>query len=395
MGVDVSPCYSENTLARMPNLEALCNYGVVFENAYSAPLCSPTRATIMTGRYGFRTGVGSVPSRENGGSLSNHEFTLFDRLDDADYSTALIGKWHLAAGNRDLDHPADLGVPHFFGPLSGGVKDYENWSAVENGKRVKVNTYATSELSDQAIDWIADQQSPWFLWLAYNAPHSPFHVPPSNLHSFGGLSGTDGDKRRNPEPYYFAALEALDTEFGRVLDSLSKEDRRNTVVMFVGDNGTPTQVLGRENRGRGKGSLYDGGVHVPLVVSGPSVEPGKSDALVNTTDLYATILAIAGEASNAGDSIDFSPVLAGDEGRRTHAYVEHFADTAPRGGAKLGWAIRDARYKYLSLDNEDPALFDLLRDPTEQQNLLRGSDANYAAIASQLVSARDKLAKSK
>lgn len=92
MGVDVSPCYSENTLARMPNLEALCEDGVVFENAYSAPLCSPTRATIMTGRYGFRTGVGSVPSRENGGSLSGHEVTLFDRLDDADYSTALIGK---------------------------------------------------------------------------------------------------------------------------------------------------------------------------------------------------------------------------------------------------------------------------------------------------------------
>jgi len=391
MGVDVSPCYSEKTLARMPNLEALCGNGVVFENAYSAPLCSPTRATIMKGNYGFRTGVGSVPSREGGGGLSKHEESLFDRLNDANYSSALIGKWHLSANALALDHPQDLGVDYFFGPLGGGLKDYEKWTAVENGRRVSVSNYATSELSDRAIDWIADQQSPWFLWLAYNAPHTPFHLPPDDLHSFDGLSGTERDRKRNSDSYYFAALEALDTEFGRVLDSLSEQELKNTVVIFLGDNGTPTQVLGRDSRGRGKGSLYEGGVHVPLVVSGKGVDEDRSDALVNTTDMFATILTLAGTNSDAIDSVSFMPALSGLRGDRDYAYVEHFSQTERRGGAELGWAIRDSRYKLLSLDDQDPALFDLMRDPDERNNLLGDGVDKYSAKADQLLAARDEI----
>jgi len=391
MGVDVSPCYSETPQANMPNLKELCDNGMVFENAYSAPLCSPTRATVMTGKYGFRTGVGSVPSREHGGSLSEHETTVFDRIKDKGYSTALIGKWHLSADPRDLNHPQKLGVDHFFGPFGGGVKDYENWAAVENGRRVRVSNYATSEISDRAIDWLGSQSSPWFLWLAYNAPHTPFHLPPTDLHNFDDLSGNDRDLKRNPAPYYYAALEALDAELGRALDSLSADERHDTVVFFIGDNGTPTQLLGRDNQGRGKGSLYEGGVNVPLIVSGTSVSAGRSEALVNTTDLFSTILTLADADPTAEDSISFVPALAGAAGDRQFAYVEHFAESPPRGGAQLGWAIRDARYKLIKFDDQPAALFDLLRDPGEQRNLLQISSTKHEEIAASLIEAKSQI----
>lgn len=391
MGVDASPCHNAQSIARMPNLEALCDDGMVFENAYSAPLCSPTRATILTGKYGSRTGVGAAVSRASGNSLSSSETTLFDHLNATQYSSAVIGKWHLSADSRALDHPADLGVGHFFGSFSGGVKSYDDWQAVENGRRVRVSNYATSELTDKAIDWISGQDSSWFLWLAYNAPHSPFHLPPRDLHSFSNLTGTEADIRRNTDQYYFAALEALDTEFGRLLDTLDPDERDNTIIIFMGDNGTPSQAVDRSLRSRAKGSLYEGGVNVPLVISGHTYNSGRTDALVNTTDLFATILDLADTPQNAPDSISLVPILQNEKGARDYAYVEHFSDTKPRGSGKLSWAIRDQRYKLIAAEGESPALYDLLRDPSERSDLLKSPTAENRQIATGLEMARTEL----
>jgi len=229
-GQSTAPTDGNKTQARLPlrivqkgghyaahgtdHLSELCANGAVFENAYSAPTCSPTRATIMTGRYGSRTGVGAVLSRENDASLSPDEVTLFDRLNEANYAAAVFGKWHLTSDANNLDHPKQLGVETFFGLFSGGLKSYDDWRAVENGRRVRVDGYSTSAIADRAIDWIAAQDDPWFAWLAFNAPHTPFHLPPAELHSFDTLSGSESDIENNPKPYYFAALEALDTELG-------------------------------------------------------------------------------------------------------------------------------------------------------------------------------------
>ncbi len=376
MGLDATPCYAVGkNPARMTNLQHLCAEGMVFENAYAAPTCSPTRAMIMTGKYGFETGVGGAITPENGRGLSSDETSLFDLMSEIGYESAVIGKWHLAGNNIDLNHPASLGVSDFFGPFSGAARDYHQWEAVENGKEILVSGYATTVLTDRAIRWIDGQSSPWFLWLAYNAPHAPFHLPPADLHSYGDLPADRRSIRRNPITYYNAALEALDTELGRLLGSIPGDVMDNTIVIFVGDNGTPNQIAGELYGPRGaKGGIYEGGTHVPLIVSGVGVQSGRSQALVGVVDLFATISSLAGARKMHTHSIDQSPVFAGLEGARAYVYIEHFSEEAPRGSGSLGWAVRDDRYKLVKVDGEAEMLFDIWSDPFEQKDLLSSTD---------------------
>ncbi|MEM1163477.1 MAG: sulfatase-like hydrolase/transferase [Pseudomonadota bacterium] len=399
MGVDASPCHAEGSdLVRMPVLSALCRDGMVFDAAYASPTCSPTRATIMTGRYGSRTGIGGAIRPDNAVTLDDGEVSLFDRLAETGrYSAALIGKWHLTADAKDHGHPARLGVDHFFGLYSGGAKDYSNWTAVEatggTAREVEVKTYATTEISNRAIDWIMAQSGPWFLWLAYTAPHSPFHVPPADLHSFSDLAEDAQSIRRAPQRHYFAALQAMDTELGRVLGALDPQVRANTIILFIGDNGTPGQVRRADGmRDRAKGSIYDGGTRVPLVVNGPGVAPGRTSALVNTTDLYATILGLAGGAPKSVDSIDFRAVLSGQaQTQRGHAYVEHFSNARLKGAGSTGWAIRDGSHKLVQRESAGAELYDLAADPDERQNLLASPSPGTTAIANRLKAAREAL----
>lgn len=384
MGLDASPCHSMGgDNVTMPNLVSLCERGMVFDNAYSAPVCSPTRASILTGKHGFRTGVGAAIPRSGGNGLSSNEVSIFDRFNETDYSSAVIGKWHVAGSDDGLDHPETLGVDEFYGIFKGGTPDYFKWRSVHNGKTAIVEDYTTTVLTNRAVEWVSEQTTPWFLWLAYNAPHTPFHLPPENLHTSHSLTGEESDIRSNPRPYYFAALEALDTEMGRLLDSLDEATRQNTVVMFMGDNGTPGRVASDVFRQRGaKGSIFNGGSNVPLIVQGPGVITGRSQALINTTDLYATIASIAGITSNAPDAFDFSPAFEGAETSRKHAYVEHFSDKPVRGRSPLGWSIRDDQYKLVAIDNAELMLFDLATDPFEKVDLLgKGpSDATKAKV---------------
>lgn len=371
-GLDVSRCYDVGRQqAPMPTVENLCETGLVFEQAYSAPVCSPTRATIMTGQYGHRTGIGGVIPKRGGTGLSAEEISLFDVLNTTNYSSTLIGKWHLASDINDYTHPADLGILDFFGIMSGGIPDYYNWQANDNGQIVQQDEYSTTVLTDRSIDWISKQQSPWFLWLAYNAPHTPFHLPPRSLHSFDDLPDDRKAIAANPLPYFNASLEALDTEIGRLLASLPNDIRNNTYTIFIGDNGTPGKVAKSLYRNRGaKGSIFEGGTHIPFIVNGPAITQGRSDALVNTTDLFATISALAGVKTESRDSIDFSPVFTGEAATRKFAYIEHFSDQAPRGPDKHGWAIRDNQFKLVNEANQPPKLFDLSADPLETTDLL-------------------------
>lgn len=377
MGLDATTCYSVgDNPARMANLQRLCAEGMVFENAYAAPTCSPTRAMIMTGKYGFETGVGGAITPKNDSGLSPDETSLFDLMNESGYASTVIGKWHLASSPTDLGHPASLGVSDFYGLFSGAVKDYSHWEAVENGLKTTVSGYATTVLTDRAIQWIGEQSSPWFLWLAYNAPHAPFHLPPIDLHGYGDLPSDRRSIRQNRVSYYNAALEALDTELGRLLSSIPKDALSNTIVMFVGDNGTPSQIAGQLYGSRGaKGGIFEGGTHVPLIISGFGVQAGRSQALVGVIDLFATISKLGGARRTNNHSIDMSPILAGQEGARTYAFVEHFSGEAPRGEGTLGWAIRDDRYKLVNVDDEAQMLFDLWSDPFEQRDLLSSNGA--------------------
>jgi arylsulfatase B len=393
-GVDASPCYELGDVkAAMPTLEQLCNEGVVFENVWATPLCTPTRAAILTGQYGFRTGVGSTDA-----SLAAEVTSLQDVLDEAGYSSAVIGKWHVAGREPDPTHPAQLGVDFYSGFMSGGVRDYFAWEGVEQGESFRSDTYTTSYFTDKAINWLEVQTTPWFLWLAYNAPHTPFHVPPASLVD-SNLTGEQRDIRQNPQAYYVAALEAMDKELGRLLESLPAETRENTVIFFIGDNGSPARVIQAPFRAESaKGTVNEGGVRVPLVVVGAGVSRSaeREDALVNATDLFATIAELVGaSAETAVDSLSFAPALADASFTgREYSYTEIFSSSQQNQSGQQNrqqedglqiedaWAIRDKQFKLIHYASGEEALYDVQSDVGEQQNLIASEE--FVAVADSL-----------
>ncbi|WP_299938388.1 sulfatase-like hydrolase/transferase [uncultured Pelagimonas sp.] len=393
MGLDASACYAVgNQQAKMPNIQAMCDGGLVFDNAYSAPVCTPTRATIMTGQYSFRTGTGgAIPSDGNNG-LSPDVTSLFDVLKGTEYSANLIGKWHLAGADAGMNHPAELGVSDYWGLYKGGANpSYWEWRGVDNGTPIDVTEYATTAFTDRAIDWIGAQDAdrPWFLWLAYNAPHTPFHLPPAHLHSAGDLPTDEDSIKADQLTYYNAMLEALDSEIGRLFSTLDDD----TIVMFIGDNGSPNQVTrGFYGDHGAKGSIYEGGTHVPFVVTGPGIDAGRTDAFVQTTDLFTTIAGITGADALATHGVDFAPVLAGGTTQRDHIYVEHFSEYEPKTSDVFGWALRMGDHKLVAVEGAEPVLYDLAADPMEAVDLLAdGITDDEAAIRDSLQSRADAI----
>lgn len=392
LGLDASSGYQVGTdLPTTPTLDELAASGLIFDNAWATPLCSPTRATILTGRYGIRTGVlspdDSIPLAET--SLQS----FIDSNVPNTYTHAVIGKWHLSGrDNGGIDNPNLMGIDHFAGFQGGGVGDYFNWTLIENGRESSSDVYTTTRFVDLAIEWIAAQEAPWFAWLAFNAPHTPFHLPPPDLHDRDSLSPAQQEIDRDPLPYYLAAIEAMDREIGRLLDSFSADTRANTVIIYMGDNGSPRRVYQGSPRQRGKGSVYQGGVAVPMIVSGRGVSRTgeREDALVSSVDLFATIADLAGAGTMAfNDSLSFADLLSNaSPGPRSYAYTEVVSETLDRDE----WAIRNDRYKLMRQLPSPEELYDLLADPMEQENLLLNGtnvDVILAELRGQLAIIRE------
>lgn len=375
IGVGPIPNYPPNsTKANMPHLEAMMNEGITFDNVWSNPVCAPSRANILTGKHGFRT---NVLNAESLSTLSQDETSLHEYIEQSSngtYSNSLIGKWHLGGGggmNADFDYPNDSGIEYFAGIMGGGVQDYNSYQLVINGQSFNNTTdYATTKFTDLAIDWINDQDQPWFCWLAYNSAHTPLHLPPTNMHTQGNLPTDSASIEDNPLPYYIAMIESIDFEMGRLFDNIPADELDNTVIIFVGDNGTSRDVIEAPYPdNRAKGSLYQGGVHVPMVVAGAGVERAneREDALVSFSDLFATIIELTGTSlSQIHDSYSFKSLLANQgDGQRDCMYTE-----VQSGGNSDGWAARDATYKYINLANGTQRFYNLLDDPYEANNLL-------------------------
>ena len=362
MGLDATPGYNIGTLKpNMPNLQNLTNSGIKFNNVWSSPTCSPTRATILTGKYGYRTGV-----LEAGHNLSTQEISLQTYINNNtgnQYANAVIGKWHLGPASQP-SHPNDMGIDFFSGMTQSGVDSYYNWSHTENGQVSSSNEYATTKLTDEAIEWINNQSQPWFLWLAYNAPHSPYHLPPNDLHYQGGLADDQASINANRLPYYLAAIEAVDTEMGRLFSSINTESLNNTIIIFIGDNGTPGPVVQQYHSQRAKGSLYKGGINVPMIISGKGVERinDQENALISTVDLFATIGQLCGiDTQQIHDSNSFVDLLNISGNSRTHLYSEK---------GNNYYTVRNQTHKYMSFEDGSEALFNLEQNPFEMPNLL-------------------------
>jgi arylsulfatase A-like enzyme len=402
MGVETIRAYGEgDNPAHTPTLDALIENGLLFQNAWAYPLCTPFRASVLTGRHGFRTGVGTVVGG-TAAELPYEELIIPEVLDanpDLGVAHAAIGKWHLSTlrGNNANTAPNRHGFSHYAGSL-GVPADYYAWERVVDGQAATSNDYVTSVQVDDALDWVSAQDGPFFLYLAFSAPHAPFHRPPDGMYSQTLPPGVF-QRGMDATPYFLAAIEALDHELGRLLDSMDPAQRARTNVIFMGDNGSPGQAVQAPfERLRSKSTLYQGGIWTPLLVSGPAVsEPGRvEDAPVSSVDLFATVLELLGvEPQNWAsqtDSLSLLPYLQ-EPGRpplRDWTFSEQF-DGADR-PEEDGKAIRDARYKYLRFDDGRRALYDLEADPYEDRNLLEGElDADASAALDRLEEQLDRL----
>jgi len=459
MAVETLAAYGVgNDTAHTPNLDALSAGGLRFDNFWSQPVCSPTRATLLTGQYGFRTGVG-VPANgiagldwrrppkpagapfeaagmgpgmgggnadadvtPDGGSepvinldrqslaADAYTFPLALKSEGGPgYELAAIGKWHLANDtNGGLQHPLRVGFDHYSGSIrTGGLYSYFAWSKAVDGVLTDGMTgYGTTDIVDDAIAWLAgrDPMTPWFLWVAFNAPHTPIHLPPTELlNTDVAEPDPSADNTDNPHALYKAMIEAMDTEIGRLLGTLDPEQRENTYVIFMGDNGTPRQgVTAPFEPGRAKGTLYQGGINVPFIVAGPGIEAGRTTpALANSVDVFATVLDLAGvnmesavPADAVLDSVSLAPIFHGDGATtvRDIAYADAFG--AERGGYRNHRTIRNERYKLIiKIESRTEELYDLKTDPYEHNDLLLAglsdeAKLNYEQLRSRITELR-------
>lgn len=375
VGIDKTAAYGEHESAPpTPNLDALAARGLLFRNAYSCPTCSPSRAAVLTGRLPSRTGLGRwiYPESETA-DLRFSELTLPEMLasSPACYTTGWMGKWHMVRfGRIDAEtHPGDQGFERYAGSLgnpldalqSGNLpRGYTNWERTEDGRPAWSETYMATDTTDSALAFMREAPEPWLLVVAYNLAHVPVHVPPGELNLAGVTeSSTDLEKME-------AMVMAMDAELGRLLDGVPAAAQDRTNVLYLSDNGTYGDFIEPPwNPGRDKGTIFDGGVRVPLIVAGPRVStPGaETDALVHFVDLFPTVAEIAGvdvdalevtQGSHAGakvvlDGVSLLSLLEDEDAPpvRSTVYTEAFY---PNGGGVPDWhnrMVRDAGWKLM------------------------------------------------
>ncbi|MEQ1505916.1 MAG: sulfatase-like hydrolase/transferase [Myxococcota bacterium] len=364
LGVDQVGAYGHPLAPPTPNVDALAARGRRFDTAWASSTCSPTRASVMTGRLGRRTGMGAVVQPWTDVALPLAETTLAElvALAEPPWATAAVGKWHLADPDTStgIDDPLAQGFGSYAGALgnlyddwriTGPRSGYYRWLEVRDGATTIQTRYATTVAADDAIAAIRDLPPPWLVYLAFNAPHEPLDPPPAALcPTLGAVSPLAPKAVR-----YAALIEAMDTELGRVLAAIDPDD---TTVVFLGDNGTPEfGVLPPLVPSQAKGTPFEGGVHVPLIVAGPTVgAPGAAtSALVHAVDLFPTVAALAGVPLSAIDvpldGLDLGPLLADPDAQwpRTALFTEQFAPNGPGPYASDVRASRDASFKVIEL----------------------------------------------
>ncbi len=370
-----------------PNLDLLAKEGVRFANGYSShPFCSPMRAGLMTSRYqhrfGYVTNVAYDPHNTRMG-LPVSQTTLAERLRLAGYRTGMVGKWHLGAAAPF--HPLKRGFDFFHGFLGGG-HDYftvdttaqlaENYQAAldHNGQPVGLDGYLTHVLTDQALQFMstvaADQ--PYFLYVAYNAPHTPLQAPEEVIARFQSIADP---KRRT----YAAMVFSLDEQIGRLLREIdARSQREKTLVVFLSDNGGPEKSNGSNNgplRGE-KGEVYEGGIHVPFVMRMTGTLPAGAvfEPPVISIDAARTALELAGAEIPAElDGVNLVPHARGEAKTPPHTALfwrmEHDQKTAVRRGDD----------KLCEVDGQTQ-LFNLKHDLSEASDLASGKPEVVAEL---------------
>jgi arylsulfatase A-like enzyme len=401
---------------RSPNIDKLASEGVRLESFYGMPVCTPSRAELMTGRYAMRYGLQTLvifPSHSYG--LPTDERTLPQALKDVGYQTAMVGKWHL--GHADKKYwPQNRGFDHFYGNLVGEV-DYftkERGGLIDwqrDGKFFKEDGYFTALIGNEAVNIIKnhDTTKPLFLYVASLAPHAPYQAPKQDIDAYKNAAG---DEHRHT---YAAMITDLDTQVGRIVAALKQKGMLDTtLIIFSSDNGGATSALfatgarSPEERGEsggvelgaktpasngdlrgGKGSLHEGGVRVPTIFYWPSkLKPRIVNEPLDMVDVMPTVLALAGAKGSPDhpfDGKDIWPTLAENQ-PSPHEHILINVE-AFRG------AIRKGNWKLvkIALLPGKTELFDLSKDPGEQNNVADRYPGIVGELEAQLVASAKEM----
>jgi len=369
-----------------PHIDNLATQGVVFSSGYvSHSYCAPTRAGMLTGRYQQRFGFEANPVDNSTDFLPLNQITIGNVLTNVGYKTIVVGKWHL--GGNNPYQPPNRGFTDFFGFLGGGNAYFPTTMRRDLTTVVETN-YITQAFTREAISYITNNVAsgnPFFLYLAYNAPHVQLDAPQEYLEKFTNIV----DSTRQ---VYAAVVNAMDDGIGAVMQCLEDNGiATNTLVIFLSDNGGPTSANSALNTPlRGfKGNTYEGGVHVPFVAKWPGRIPAGMVYTnpVISLDIFATAANLAGAAlpsDRTMDSVDLMPYILGETNGIPHErlYWRH--------GGGENWAIREGSWKWVdNPTNPGPFLVQLAADGTGEFTDLSSNDPARVIAMEQTFSAWD------
>jgi arylsulfatase A-like enzyme len=364
-----------------PNIDRIANEGVKFTSGYvSYAVCGPSRAGLITGRYQDRFGFSRNPlwaPNDPDMGLPLSEETIAAALDKVGYQTMAIGKWHLGA--HESQRPLKRGFDEFFGFLTGGHQYFpELWTLddisgvkaqydpyktklLQNDTRVDEKEYLTDALSREATSFVErNANNPFFLYLAYNAPHTPLQATEKYLSRFSHI---ENEKRRT----YAAMVSAVDDGVGLVLNKLEELNiQENTIVFFLSDNGGPYKTNGSINDPlrEGKGSLYEGGIRVPFAMKWPAKikAPVVYDQPVISLDIFGTVAHYAhAKTKNTLDGVNLLPFITGENSGTPHDYLFW------RQFDSKSYAVRGGDMKLVNMKGRIDELYNLTVDIGERQ----------------------------
>jgi len=366
-----------NDKIETPVLDRLAEEGARFERFFVSPVCAPTRASLLTGRYYLRTGThGVTRGAEN---MRPEEVTLGEVFQAAGYRTGCFGKWH--NGAHYPYHPNGQGFDEFFGFCAGHWNNYFGTVLERNGTPVRTEGYITDVLTDAAMEFIENSaDEPWLCYVPYNAPHSPWQVPDKYFERAKGR-GLD-DKTACA----YAMVENIDHNVGRLLDRLEEVGQAdNTLVLFLTDNGPNSDRYNGNMRGR-KGSVHEGGVRVPLFVRWPGrIAAGtKIEPIAAHIDLLPTLAELCEVKLPEDLRLDgksLAPLLLGKSPSWPDRMLFAFRSSR-RGVHQARGAVRTQQWRAVK-ERGGWQLFDMQADPSQKKNVA----AQHAGVVKRLSSA--------
>ena len=375
--------FAGNRVIETPHLDALAKHGTVFDQACaSAPNCAPTRACLLTGLYTPRHGVYTVVDErhmpgsprhkvlaaESKSDLPTEQVTVAEILRDGGYATGMVGMWNLGRGRRGPTTPEGQGFGFCKQPKDIG---FDN-DAYRDGRGRELGQVMVEE----CVSFVrSNNDKPWFLYFAPHAVHAPYDAKPELVEKYR--------RKGASKPEHAATVEELDAALGTLFDALVEMGMdRNTLILFTSDNGGEPGLVA-PLRGS-KGSLYQGGLRVPMVVAGPGVRPGaRCETPVLSMDIFPTLLEYARITQAKYDGRSLRPLLAGESGFSERDIFWHFPCYTGRYGP--GSVIRSGNFKLIEFfESRTTELYDLSKDPGEAVDLANGDPDRAARLLAKL-----------